>query len=73
MQAAMAEAPLKYTQRVGDAEKRNDYLASFDGGILSSGSHSVLGTCVIRTSTYLKASQQQALEQALIDALTRAN
>lgn len=58
---------------VEDAEKRNDYLASFDGGILSSGSHSVLGTCVIRTSTYLKASQQQALEQALIDALTRAN
>lgn len=58
---------------VEDAEKRNDYLASFDGGILSSGSHSVLGTCVIRTSTYLKASQQQTLEQAIADALTRVN
>lgn len=53
-----------------DADKRNNYLASFDGGILSSGSHSVLGTCVVRTSTYLKASQQQSLEQAIADALT---
>lgn len=56
---------------VEDAEKRNDYLSSFDGGILSSGSHSVLGTCVLRTSTYLKASQQKSLEQALTDALIR--
>ncbi|MBQ9003466.1 MAG: hypothetical protein IJ087_16590, partial [Eggerthellaceae bacterium] len=35
------------------AEKRNDYLASFDGGILSSGSHFVCGACVIRTSDEL--------------------
>lgn len=56
---------------VEDAEKRNDYLSNFDGGILSSGSHSVLGTCVLRTSTHLKASQQKSLEEALTDALIR--
>ena len=37
-----------------DAEKRDSYLASFDGaGMLNSGSHKVLGTIVIRTSTKL--------------------
>lgn len=53
-----------------DAERRNDYLASFDGGALSSGSHKVLGTLVIRTSDELNASQQKMLEGAIINALT---
>lgn len=54
-----------------DAEKRNTYLASFDGGALSSGSHTVCGTCLIRTSSKLKASQQKEIEAAVIEALTR--
>lgn len=54
-----------------DAEKRNEYLASFDGGIFASGSHAVVGTCVIRTSDHLTASQQDALEQEIIESLTR--
>lgn len=54
-----------------DAEKRNEYLASFDGGIFASGSHTVVGTCVIRTSDHLTASQQDALEQEIIEGLTR--
>ena len=54
-----------------DANKRSDYLASFDGSILASGSHKVCGTCLIRTSNLLTASQQQELEQAIIDALTK--
>lgn len=54
-----------------DAEKRNEYLASFDGGIFASGSHTVVGTCVIRTSDHLTASQQDALEQEIIESLTR--
>lgn len=42
-----------------DAEKRDSYLASFDGaGMLNYGSHKVLGTIVIRTSTKLTATQQ---------------
>jgi hypothetical protein len=53
-----------------DAERRNTYLAGFDGGALSSGSHTVLGTLLIRTSSELKASQQKTLENAIISALT---
>lgn len=53
-----------------DAEKRNDYLAAFDGSVLASGSHTVVGTMVVRTSDYLKASEQKKLEARLITALT---
>ncbi len=56
---------------VEDANSRNDYLAAFDGGILASGSHAVVGTCVVRTSNYLAASQQKAIEQEVVDSLTR--
>lgn len=50
-----------------DAEKRNTYLASFDGTALSSGSHSVLGTIVIRTSSKFTATQQKNLEKEIIE------
>lgn len=56
---------------VEDAEKRSTYLGAFDGSILSSGSHEVLGTCVLRTSDKLTASQQQALTQEVREALIR--
>lgn len=56
---------------VDDANKRNDYLGAFDGGILSSGSHNVVGTVVVRTSDKLTASQQKQIEAAIIEALTR--
>ena len=56
-----------------DAEKRNEYLSAFDGGVLSSGSHHVLGTVVIRTSTYLKASQQLELTEKIKTALLELN
>lgn len=56
---------------VEDAEERNAYLSGFDGTILRPGSHTVLGTCVIRTSDLLQASQQDAIEQSIIDSLTR--
>lgn len=55
---------------VDDAESRNTYLGAFDGGVLSSGSHTVIGTCVVRTSDKLKASQQKEMEAAVIEALT---
>lgn len=54
-----------------DAEKRNTYLSAFDGGILASGSHTVVGTVVIRTSSKLTASQQDQLEAAIIESLTK--
>ena len=52
------------------AEARNEYLATFDGGLIASGSHTVIGTVVIRTSNELTASQQKALETDIIEALT---
>lgn len=54
-----------------DAIKRDTYLSAFDGSVLSSGSHTVIGTCVIRTSNELKASQQRELEESIIAELTR--
>ena len=56
---------------VDDANKRNDYLAVFDGTILTSGSHDVVGTCVVRTSHLLTASQQKTLEGEIADSLTK--
>ncbi|WP_345751324.1 hypothetical protein [Microbacterium rhizophilus] len=56
-----------------DAGKRNAYLGAFDGSILASGSHAVVGTVVIRTSNKLTASQQTELETAIREALTRLN
>lgn len=53
-----------------DAEKRNDYLGAFDGSAFSSGSHTVLGTIVIRTSDELNATQQKELEEAIIKVFT---
>lgn len=54
-----------------DANKREEYLSTFDGSILSSGSHEVVGTVLVRTSNNLTASQQDQLEASIIDALTR--
>lgn len=54
-----------------DATKRDAYLGAFDGGILSSGSHKVIGTVLVRTSTKLTATQQNEFTQAIINALTR--
>jgi hypothetical protein len=56
---------------VDEAQKRSDYLATYDGTVLASGSHDVVGTCLIRTSNHLAASQQHALEQSIKDSLTR--
>jgi len=53
------------------AIKRRDYLAAYDGSILSNGSHTVVGTCLIRTSDKLSASKQKELENKVIEALTK--
>ena len=52
-----------------DAKKRDDYLATFDGSPLASGSHTVVGTLVVRTSSEFTASQQKALESQIVDVL----
>lgn len=51
---------------VEEAEARNTYLSAFDGmGALSSGSHVVFGTVVIRTSDRLTATQQNELTEQI--------
>jgi len=55
-----------------DAETRNAYLGAFDGGILTSGSHKVVGTCVVRTSHELTASLQNILENNIEKMLTES-
>ena len=52
-----------------DAKKRDKYLSTFDGGALASGSHTVVGTVIVRTSSKLTASQQRSLEYDIIAAL----
>lgn len=54
---------------IEDAEKRNTYLAGFDGGIFSTGSHEVIGTVIIRTSDELTASQQKDLSARIKEKL----
>ena len=53
-----------------DALKREEYLASFDGSVLASCSHTVVGTVLVRTSDELTASQQKELEAKIVENLT---
>lgn len=52
-----------------DAQKRADYLSGFDGTIFASGTHTVCGTVLVRTSNELTATQQKELEEAIINQL----
>ena len=53
------------------AKKRESYLASFDGnGMMDSGSHIVLGTVLIRTSSQLTATQQKNLTEQISNKFT---
>lgn len=53
-----------------DAKKRCEYLASFDGTILTTGSYVLIGTMVIRTSFKLDDNEQYQLTDSIIKAMT---
>ncbi|WP_409967469.1 hypothetical protein RFF05_12850 [Bengtsoniella intestinalis] len=53
-----------------DALNRNAYLEELDDTSLDTGSHTVIGTVLVRTSKTLNAEQQEELEQFIITALT---
>ena len=55
---------------VEDAIKRESYLSMFNGAVINSGSHKVLGTCVIRTTSKLSSGLQATLENAIVKAFT---
>lgn len=53
-----------------EAKTRDTYLATFDGmGAMASGSHYVVGTCLVRTSNYLNGTQQLELTDQIRQAL----
>lgn len=54
---------------VDEAMTRDTYLASFDGGALASGSHYLVGTCLVRTSNELNGTQQLELTDQIRQAL----
>ena len=66
-----AGGAIEVYENVEDAEKRRDYLATYDGTIFANGTHTVIGTVLVRASNELTATQQKELEQKVIDALTR--
>lgn len=53
-----------------DAKKRCEYLASYDGTILTTGSYVLVGTMVIRTSFKLDDNEQYQLTDSIIKAIT---
>lgn len=53
-----------------NANKRNDYLQSFDGSwLLDPGYHTVLGTIVVRTSKLFSEQEHNVVENKIITAL----
>ncbi len=50
-------------RKCGRCRKRRDYLATYDGTIYANGTHTVIGTVLVRTSNKLTATQQKELEQ----------
>ena len=58
-------------ERKKDEEEKIDSGCCIgNGGIFASGTHTVIGTVLVRTSNELKASEQQDMEAKLIAALT---
>ena len=55
---------------VADAKARCDYLAKYDGGILDNGSHTVVGTILVRISRHLSADLQSELTNKIVSVLT---
>ena len=55
---------------VEEANARNEYLSQYDNTSMDPGSHVVIGTIVIRTSSKLSDADQATLEAEIIEALT---
>ena len=68
-----AGGSIEVYKTVNDAKKRDEYLSTFDGTVFTSGSHKVVGTCVVRTSYLLTASLQNILANNIEKMLTKSN
>lgn len=56
---------------IEDAENRNEYLSTYDDTELNPGSHRVVGTMVVRTSSMLTDEQQIELTNQIVEILTK--
>lgn len=52
-----------------EAEKRNEYLSKFDGSVINSGSHIIMGTMIIRISNELTKSEQETLQEKITNSI----
>lgn len=55
---------------VNSAKERCEYLASFDGTVLTTGSYALVGTMVIRTSYKLDSTEQYKITDEIVKELT---
>lgn len=55
--------------KIDDAQRRDAYLANFDGTLFASGSHYIVGTLLIRTSNELTGTKQLELTDKITQAL----
>lgn len=67
---AIGGGAIEVYRSIEDAEGRNAYLSSYDGTTLDPGSHIVVGTVVIRTSSMLTKMQQNELTNQIISLMT---
>lgn len=65
-------AVIEAFKTVKEAKARDAYLETLSmPGPLNPGTHTVVGTLLVRTSNELTATQQKELEKAVIEALIR--
>ena len=60
-------------KNIDDAKTRCDYLKSFDGSILPTGSYSLIGTMIVRTSYQLDDASQYNLTDEIFSSLTNSH
>ena len=58
---------------VDSALNRCEYLSQFDDSMLDSGSYTIIGTVVVRTSYKLSEQEQVSLTNEITQALTAVN
>ena len=58
---------------IENAQRRDTYLSSFDGTPFGFSSHTVIGSCIIRISHNMTASQQKDLENKIINVLSQSD
>ena len=64
-----AGGAIEIYRKLKDAQNRCEYLSEFDGTLLYSGSYTLFGTMVIRTSYQLTNEEQVAMVNTIIEKM----